>query len=94
MKHSILSKWGLAFLILYLVLCWFAENISCGPWFEGCWDIYVLGITIPAMFLVDFLSPWPIGNHELRVLAIITTSLMIYFLVLFIERFIQRKRNV
>lgn len=94
MKSSILSKWGVAFLILYLVLCWFAEKDNCGPWLDGCWGIYVLAINIPAMLLIDFTSPWSIENNVIRVLAIATTSLVIYFLVLFIERFIQRKRNV
>jgi len=93
MKNSILSKWGVTFLILYLVLCWFAEKDICGPLFEGCWGIYVLGMNIPAMFLIDFVSPWPIDNYELRVLSVVITSLVIYFLIFFIERFIQKKRN-
>ena len=93
MNSKLLRPWPAFIAIIYLLVAFVAEYLShdCGPWFKGCWDLYVRLIEFPVIAFFHLLLDVRPSDHE--VLIRVITAVLIYYIVFVIENLIRKLRN-
>ena len=93
MKSKLLRPWPTFIAITYLLVAFVAEYLSrdCGPWFKGCWDLYVRLIEFPVIAIFHLLLDVRPADYEILVRVI--TAILIYCIVFAIEQLIRKLRN-